>query len=111
MIRNPVVGDLIKVKGSRSTLVVVETKQDVSEDRARGDAYYGQTFDTIGFDHVGDRTSSNPKVKKFYLNTSSMGYSDRTCVALSDIELVGFSEVRKHVEVTYGFGRVKAAKA
>ena len=109
MNRKPQVGDILKIPGSSAWQIVVAFDEEVSKDQLRGDAYYATTFDTINFESR-DRSNFNPKIKKFYLSGGSMVLFTRSLVNLSDIDVMAFSKVRKHIDVTYGFSKVKAAK-
>ena len=109
MNRKPQVGDLLKYGIRNATQVVVAVNEEVSEDRLRGDAYYATTFDTINYRQT-TQTSPNPKVNKFYLTGASMNLPDRILIDLSHLEVVGYSEVGKSVEVVYSFGPVKDSR-
>ena len=103
MKRNPVVGDVLRLSGVKQPQVVIESEDHVDYDRTRGDSYNVYTFETM------DKTTDglpkmSPKVRKFYLAGGSMR-AEGTEVKLADIEILGYTTVKKKVVTSYAVGK------
>jgi hypothetical protein len=110
----PAVGDLIRIRGIRGPMIVVEAGPVQDHDSMRGDSYYGYYFSTLrapcedGF--WMDRYSvMNPKPKQFFLEGMSMG-GPGTGVELSAIDKFGTAKVKKLVQIQYEYGVSKTVK-
>lgn len=94
--RNPQVGDVLKI--NNKNLVVVSAGRDVSEDRARGDSYFVDYFDTI---NEADLGFANPNIQHFILEGGSMGKANAKLVRHDEIELVRSRKLQTETVVTY----------
>lgn len=100
MNRNPIVGDVITVKGSDKEWLVVYGKQHKDQDTLRGDSYFAYVFRVIDIEDV---DYANPKTKTYTVKENSSMVEGKL-ISLSDITLHDFVKVEEIHAVVYSIG-------
>ena len=94
----PVAGDVITVKGSKQTLLVVEGGKIESEDTLRRESYFGYSFKTIKIDEVG---RPNPTEKVWTLDYPGSSLGGDNMVKVGNIRTVQSVKIMAVKTTTY----------
>ncbi len=106
------VGDIVQVKGKKFEQVVIAC--GLTESKAYDGSYWVYEFTTVDLPKANAMTKaldakltqSDPKENKFYLSGYSMSGAGKE-IAASDVKIVGECKLKKEVQVTYEFAKVR----
>lgn len=106
------VGDIVQVRGKKAEQVVIAC--GLKESKAYDGSYWVYEFTTIDLPKANaltkaldaKLTQSDPKENKFYLSGYSMRGEGKE-IAESDVKIVGECKLKKEVQVTYEFVKVR----
>lgn len=91
------VGNVVRIM--KKDLVVINTENEVSEDRMRGDSYYAYKFTTVSREDF-DNAKENPKEKTWTIKDISSMHGPNEVLS-SKIEIVDQVKIAKAVTTVY----------
>ncbi len=106
------VGDIVQIKGKKTEQVVIAC--GMTESKAYDGSYWVYEFTTIDMPKSNaltkaldaNLTQTDPKENKFYLSGYSMKGQGKE-ISNSDVKIIGECKLKKEVEVTYEFTKVR----
>lgn len=106
------IGDIVKIKGKKAEQVVIAC--GLKEDKAYDGSYWVYEFTTIELPKHNaltkaldsNLTKTNPKENHYYLSGYSMRGQGKE-VSAADVKVIGECKLKKEVEVTYSFDKVR----
>ncbi len=109
---NMKVGDIVEIKGKKTAQVVIAC--GLKEDKAYDGSYWVYEFTTVDLPKQNaitkaldaNLTQTDPKEHDYYLSGYSMKGKGKQ-IDLVDVKIVGECKLKKEVEITYEFNKIR----